>query len=255
MTPESAIDFKQLDQKEVLQDGAIEEYDKGMSFFFSELVDLNTIIYLAERIVEFPFDLFVSRDDQIFWSVVMASFHNSAVLTITRLATDQKNNVFTLPHFKNRVLELVKEDFKAPFQRQLRKTRFDNKVSALLTKTKNLRHHRIGHTTRDFVTGNIKVFRPNLSELKELRDALNSLLDALAFNVEYSMLPIPYDSRVLPKRKTDIEMILDSIAKESKYLNMSERFPERWRYRRRSLAPEKLTALNEYRRKFGMPEV
>src|SRR6266436_7758030 len=84
-----AMDISQLIPKDVLKDEAFEEYDAGIGFFFSTLVDLNTIIYLAEQIIAFPFDLFVPRDDQTFFSVVMQSFYDSAVLTITKLATDQ----------------------------------------------------------------------------------------------------------------------------------------------------------------------
>ncbi len=42
------MDISQLNPKDVLKDGAFEEYDAGMGFLFSDLVDLNTIIYLAE---------------------------------------------------------------------------------------------------------------------------------------------------------------------------------------------------------------
>ncbi|SRR6266481_10077370 len=65
------MDISQLNPKDVLEDGAFEEYDAGMGFLFSDLVDLNTIIYLAEQIIAFPFDLFVSPDDQTFFSMVM----------------------------------------------------------------------------------------------------------------------------------------------------------------------------------------
>ncbi|HEY2922103.1 MAG TPA: hypothetical protein VGK77_24245, partial [Candidatus Binatia bacterium] len=85
---------------------------------------------------------------------------------------------------------------------------------------------------------------------------LNSLLNALAFNVEYSMLPIPYDARARrPSEKTDIEEILDGIAKNSFFLNMPERYPERWRYRRPNLSGDKLDAFNHYRRKLDLSEV
>jgi hypothetical protein len=255
MTPDPAIDLHNLNPKDLLNDDAFEEYDSGMGFFFSELVDLNTIIYLAEQIVAFPFDLFATRDNQTFFSMVLASFHDSAILAITRLVTDQKGDLFTLIRFKNRVRELVKEEFRPAFELRLKNARFDNKVSALLAKARDLRDHRIGHITRDFVAGNIRVFRPNLSELRELRDALNSLLDALAFNVEYAMLPLPYDDRVRPRTKPDIEEILDNLAKNSHYLNLPEQYPERWKYRRPHLSKEDLDALNHYRRKFAMSEV
>jgi hypothetical protein len=227
-----------------------------MGFLFADLVDLNTIIYLAEQIIAFPFDLFVSPDDQTFFSVVMHSFSDSAVLTITKLATDQAGDLFTLLTFKNRVRELIKPEYRATFDARLKEARFDSETKTMLTKAKDLRNHRIGHTTRDFVAGDIKLFRPSISQLRDLRDALNTLLDSLAFNVEYSMLPIPYDSRVLRHHeKTDIEEILDGIAKNSFFLNMPERYPERWKYRRPSLSGNKLKSFNHYRRKFDLPEV
>jgi hypothetical protein len=153
----------------------------------------------------------------------------------------------------------VKPEFREAFDVYLAEARFDNGVIRLLTRVKDLRTHRIAHITRDFVSGNVKLFRPNLLELVELRNALNSLLNALAFNVEYQMLPIPYDDRVLRSNrsaiKTDIEEILDCIAKNSFYLHMPERYPERWRYRRPHLDDEKLSILNQYRRKFDLPDV
>jgi hypothetical protein len=39
------MDISQLSPKDVLKDGAFEEYDAGMGFLFSDLIDLNTIIY------------------------------------------------------------------------------------------------------------------------------------------------------------------------------------------------------------------
>lgn len=250
------IDISQLDPKDVLKDGAFEEYDAGIGFFFSDLVDLNTIIYLAEQIIAFPFDLFVSRDDQTFFSVVMHSFYDSAVLTITKLATDQAGDLFTLLRFKNRVRELIKPEYRDAFDARLKEASFDSETRALLAKAKDLRNHRIGHTTQDFVAGNIRVFRPDISQLKDLRDALNSLLNSLAFNVEFGLLPIPYDSRTLRQQeKTDIEEILDGIAKNSRFLNMPERYPERWKYRRPNLGGDRLKSFNHYRRKFGLPEV
>src|SRR2546425_2778845 len=125
MSAQVAIDVDALGPTDVLQDGTFEEYEAVMGFFFSELVNLNTIIYLAEQIVAFPFDLFASRDDQTFFSVVMASFYDSAILTVTRLATDQKGDLFTLTRFKNRVRELVKKEYRGPFELRLKETRFE----------------------------------------------------------------------------------------------------------------------------------
>ena len=115
-----AITLSGLNPKDVLQDGAFEEYDAGMGFFFSELVDLNAIIYLAEEIVQFPLDLFIPRDSQIFFYLVMRSFHDSAILIITRLVTDQKGDLFTLLRFKNRIRELIKSEYRDAFEAVLK---------------------------------------------------------------------------------------------------------------------------------------
>ena len=81
-----------------------------------------------------------------------------------------------------------------------------------------MRNHRVAHTTADFVSGNVTLYRPNLDELKALCNALNLLLDALSFNAEPMRLPIPYHPNVVhtvgSDPKTDIEKILDSVAKD-----------------------------------------
>lgn len=252
------MNISNLNAKDVLEETGLNEYEAGMGFFYSELVELNTIIYLAEQIVQFPFDLFTAPDDTIFFSIVMGSFHDSSILIITRLATDQAGDLFTLPRFKNRVRELIRPEFRASFDTRLRDERFDKEVKSLFDKAKELRRHRIAHTTQEFISGNVKLSRPNISELRGLRDALNSLLDALSFSMEYMMLPIPYHPEVTHPaggdHKTDIEKILDCIARDSLILNMPEKHPERWSRRRAHLGEEKINKINLFRRRFGLPE-
>ncbi|MDE2058834.1 MAG: hypothetical protein KGJ27_03785 [candidate division NC10 bacterium] len=235
------------------------EYEKGMVFFYSGLVELNIILDLAERIINFPFDLFVFQDRTIFFTMVMQSFYDSAILIITRLATDQKGNVYTLRRFKNRVKELVKPEFKTSFEALLKKARFDATINNLLKRAEQLRTHRIAHTTQDWILGKVRISRPNISELQALRTALNSLFDALSFEVKYNMLPLAYDPRVLPasggKEKTDIEELLDCIARNSRLLNMPETHPDRWSRRRARLTGDQIKQVNHYRRKFNLSEV
>jgi hypothetical protein len=218
-----------LNAEIVLEEEGLSEYKAGMEFFYSELVELNTILYLAEQVIDFPFELFAHPDKTIFFDVVMRSFHDSAILLITRLATDQKGDLYTLTCFKNRVRELVKPEFKDSFDERLREVRFDREVNLLLEKAEELRRNRIAHTTKNLMSGSIEVSRPTVSELKVLRDALNSLIDAISFNAGHVMLPIPYAPDVLYSsgndESTDIEDLLDCIARNSHLLNMPERYP------------------------------
>lgn len=247
-----------LQAKDILAEAGLGEYEKGMNFFYSELVKLNIILYLAECIINFPFNLFVFQDRTIFFTMVMQSFYDSAILIITRLATDRKGDPYTLRRFKNRVRELVKPEFKTLFEASLKKARFDATVRDLLNRAKQLRD-RIAHTTQDWILGKERISRLNIPELQALRNALNSLLDALSFEVKYNMLPLAYGPRVLPasgdKEKTDIEELLDCIARNSRLLNMPETHPDRWSRRRARLTGDQIKQVNHYRRKFNLSQV
>lgn len=253
------MNISNVDAEAMLVENAVTEYEEGMGFFYSELIDLNVNIYILDRIAEFPFDLFVAPDDRIFWDLVIRNFFNAGVLTITRLATDNAVDLHTLISFKNRVRELVKPEYKQALDDRLRQARFDRETHALLERARQLRVSRIAHTRKGRASEVAETPRIDFTGLKSLRDALNSLLDALSFNVEYRMLPIPYDPQVIhpagSDTRTDIEKILDSLARDSYFLNMPERNPERWRHRRGVTSEEKLRQLNYYRRKFNLPEV
>jgi len=248
-----------VNAKDVLEDDALVEYEEGLSFFYSELVGLNVNIYILDQVAQFPFDLFVPRDDRIFWDMVIRNFFSAGVLTITRLATDNAADLHTLISFKNRIRQLVKHEYKQSFDTRLRQARFDRETHALLESARQLRVNSIAHTRKNRVPEGAESIRINFSELKALRDALNLLLDALSFNVENMVLPIPYNPKVLhpagSDARTDVEKILDCLARDSYLLNMPERNPERWRHRRERLSDEAIRQVNSYRQKFNLPAV
>lgn len=250
--------FSSLKTEDIIEENSLAEYNAGMNFFYSELVDLNTIIYLAEKIIEFPFEVFAHPDKTIFFSVTMSSFYNSAILIITRLATDKEGDLYTLLRFKNRVRELIKPEYKIEFDNNLKNFRFNSNLKQILERARHLRLNRIAHTTNQYVQGSLTLSRPNIIELKELRDALNALLGGISFNTEHMMLPVPYDTRFVQRQEqepTDIEELLDSVAKNSYVLNMPETHPERWRHRHLRMSEEKLQQINLYRLKFGLTKV
>jgi hypothetical protein len=70
------------------------------------------------------------------------------------------------------------------------------------------------------------------------------------------MLPIQYHPEVQHPpgydSRPDIEIILDNIAKNSPLLNLPEKSPQAWKYRKDMLPETDLELLNKYRRKFKM---
>lgn len=249
-------DFSRLNVNDVLEKSSIGEYQENMNFFWFQLTKLNTDIFILKKISEFPFGIFCSHQDTIFFSRVGWNFFENSVLIITKLATDEGEDLHTLVQFKNWVLNHIKSEYKTDFRQKLREVKFNLGSKNIFNKAKDLRDSVIAHFKRENLE---QIPELNLSELKTLRDKLNSLFDALCFNVAYEMLPLSYSERVIrPKgvdHRTDIEVILDLIAKNSDLLNMPERSPEVWNYHKEIYDKEGRKIINKYRKKINLPEV
>ncbi len=249
-------DFSSLYEDVVLEKGSIDEYQKTIDFFWDELTKLNTNIFIIKKIFEFPFDLFCSPQNRIFFSRVVWNLYENSVLIITKLATDAGGDLHTLRQFKNWVFKQIKSEYKSDFRQKLREVKFDSRTNNIFSKAKDLRDNVFAHFNRDKLE---QMPNLSLSELEELKDKLNSLFDALLFNAEYEMLPPSYsDNVILPKEvayQTDIEDILDLIAKNSELLNMPGRDPEVRKYHKENYDEEAIEKINKYRKKFSLPEV
>jgi hypothetical protein len=252
----SDVDLARLKAEDAVFELALPEYQRGMSTFFGELVHLNLNIYFIERILEFPSNLFCERDDA-FLPLVVRNFVDVSLLIITRIVADKSKRSFTLTQFRNRLLnEFLRREFRKSLQLRLKETRFEMQTKRLINKAVQIRNALVAHLTEDVVRGDLEVERLYLADLKEMRDALNSLLGALALGTEYFLLPLNYHPSVEnPKGfRNDIERLLDSIARESPFFNYPERRAETWKFRRARLSEKDIEALNHYRRKLGLPE-
>lgn len=234
-------------------------YERGMKVFYLQLVHLNTNIFILQRIANFPFGLLSTPEESIFFRMVLENFVSASLLIITRIATDQGKDVFTLPRFKNWVRQHIRREYRADFDARLKEVKFDKNTKALLVKAQEVRDRHIAHLTMDIVAGTPPAAKVFLCELVLLRDALNPLLDALAFNVDHVLLPLEYTPWVSSsgqvRAQPDIEVLLDCVARRSVLLNMPDASPEEWIRERSRLSDEEIAILNRYRKKFNLPEV
>jgi hypothetical protein len=251
--------FTQLSAHNVLAEGSLPEYERGMEFFYRELVFLNTDIFIVEQILRFPLSLFATQDNTIFFGRVVDNFLNSGLLIVTKIATDNGPDLYTIRGFRNRLFQLVRPEYQTDFRDILRQSRFDQNTEDILGRARELRNGRIAHATQALAFQIPEQDRIDFAELVQLRDALNAQLDALSFNTEHMMLPIPYNSRVERRaggnHSTDIEEVLDAIARNSTLLNMPEQEPQDWSFQRAALTGSQINHLNHYRRKFKLSEV
>lgn len=241
--------------EEALRAEFIEEYRQNMDFFYYHLVELHTNIYIIDKILQFPFKLFTSHDERIFFRQVVVNFFDICLLTITKLIKDQGEDIYTLDKHKTNLLtKYLKPEYQDAYKERLREGKFDAYTKQLLDKAVNLRDKRIAHFLQDYREQfSQKIPDPeqlSFSELKKLCDELNRLFHICSLNAHYSMLDVSYDGKA-----ADIDKLLDSIARNSRVLNMPEQDPQMWKQGKRpQLSEQELAQFNFYRKKFGLPE-
>jgi len=253
------MDFTTLAPEDVLEPDVLPYYKEGLEFFHLQLAHLNSTIFVMDHVITFPYHLFSHANETLFFKLVFNNFFHASVLVITRMATDQGEEFFTLPRFKNRLRRSVKHLYLKEFDNHLRSLRFDASTRQLLRKAENLRHTKVAHTLE------ATIFQPNsedalrFGDLKALRDRLNDLLSGLSFHTDLLMLPPQYSGRVQhpaeSDSRSDIEKLLDLVAEHSELIRLPESSPQMWAIQRRYTTSDDLALLNRYRSKFKMPEV
>ncbi|GAH17866.1 unnamed protein product, partial [marine sediment metagenome] len=117
--------FKSLTEKEIILPEYFKDYKGGMEFFHNELTTLNTNIFIINKIIKFPFDIFCYPDDRTFFSMVINNFFEYSIIIISRLFKDTGNNCFTLPEFKKRIiLKYIKPEYKKDFISRIKEVNF-----------------------------------------------------------------------------------------------------------------------------------
>ncbi|HKV58519.1 MAG TPA: hypothetical protein VJO32_09555, partial [Ktedonobacteraceae bacterium] len=164
-----------------LKDDQVTPYKEQMNHLYRALVELNINIYIIERLIDFPADLFAEgrTSDGFFFPLTVKNNVEASTLLITKVATDDSKEVISLPVLIRRLPYMVKREFQQALKDLPNAINFDQKTQELLVKAKSIRDTRIAHfdrkPTRDRLT---------FSEIKALRDELNALLQALSFDVE-----------------------------------------------------------------------
>ncbi len=246
----------------------LDDYKKWIETIWKEVLRLNSYIHCIKRITEFPFGL-LQHNPSPFWTLVKESMCDSLEMAINRI-TDKSRNTVTLKKFKKEIICHLKNE---EYKEQLNKTwdvlfgeiDTDNTDETDLKSTlKKLRHRRnkiIVHPDIDFNINasdeDIKKLDVSLPEIYNLTKRLNSLFQLLnlghifrktALGIDFSDLYYPPDA----KDPSDIEILLDTIAKESPVMHMPKKELESWLLHRKLLLHDsQIEIFNKYRKKFG----
>jgi hypothetical protein len=256
------VDIASLRPEEVLRPEALPEYSNAMQLFQDELTRLNADLFVAEKFIRFPLDLFADLGRQDFFHLVIHNFLQAAVLILTRLTTDQDSDCYTLVRFHNWVVQSLRPEHSEAVFARLREADFSRRTEKVLKKVKDIRNDLIAHLKVS--TGEQGHLTPpehagvSLTQLKTLRDDVVSQFDALSFGCGYHTWVLQYSPLVTRPHATDarsdVERVLDSVAKDSALFNLPESRPDYWPIARATLGPQAVEGLNAYRRKLGFPD-
>ena len=254
--------LKEIDPSQIIKKSSLRYYNKRRYLIWSQLVYLNCYIFLLYKLLNFPVDLFVEPIKQNIFVFVKQSLFGSSLLIITNLAADPRKDVLTIRRFRDEIVtKYIKDKYLQSLWDSLRNNNFkkitrDIGERAIFIRNKYLAHLDINSNLKPKISENISISFP---EVKIFCEQLNKLFSILCFGEGFSFLPIDYEPMVIhPEgvdKRSDIEYILDLIAKDSDILNMPESNWQGWKIYKQNLTKEGLDIINQYRKKFGMCEV
>jgi len=257
---------EQLSPESLLRSECLKQYRLEKDTIHGELLSMNMYVLFMRKMADFPFSVLHSHPILFgFWDVVFVSLFETSISIIYRVCFDTKKGQLTLVRFKETILKCFADaQARSEFEQQCKETSFEISRDEYASQLRSLRHERIAHFNRDRVANAQTVVpeinRVSLSNIEEIRDAVNEYFRVLSLGHEFGMLLMQY----LPEYSlfgedqgvTDIDKLLDYVAEQSPVLRMPEDQPTFWpTYRQENLANDDVRVLNEWRQKFGLPPV
>lgn len=254
------MDINDKKPEDVLKKEFLEQYKELHEDIWQRLIYVHTNIIILEKIESFPFwDRFYPPHENIFWSMVYQNFMYASIVMLHALTDDNGSDTHTLLKFKNKILANMKEDsMKAEYQEKLDYARLDPSLNDIRDKIAKMRRNIIAHRLFD-KNNKIKlqsVKRVTVSEIRQVYNDIERLFRVCSFGSEFiTSFYLPDATCGGKPIRTDIENILDLIVKNSNWLNEPEQNPEAWQATKKYKSHDEIKELNEWRNKFGMPEV
>jgi hypothetical protein len=254
-------DMEIIRASELIREEWLPEYEKQREIIHGQLVGLNTYLFTLERIEEFPFRVFFpAYDDRIFWQTTRNALVEIIVIRMWRIGVDRRKDVLTLKNFKDDIWANLKDNTAGQiFQGKLEHVDFDNQIQTLNERLTELRHNYFAHfnkslnlTPKPEKIANIAV---SLSDFKNFIVIIRKLFDVLCFEHHHDLWLWAYSQYRRENQETDVDKLLDGVARNSDLLNLPETAPDIWTGIVAELSDYDLAIINKYRLKFRLPSV
>lgn len=251
------------DPAQLIQTSYLKTYEQDIEYLWGSLVELNTNMFILEKVLKFPFHLF-NLEYTLFWKILKTNLYEICTLLTAKLATDRDYRVLTLQKFKDNVRKhFAKDEHRDLLDQELKYIGLEKVISGFRNRIDTLRNRKIAHHDKDWLQNQtvpmLNEIALNFSELQSICLKINQYFYLLCFSVKYSVEYVEYSTKIQhpsgTDTRSDIEVILDGLAFNSPLLNMPEQQKEFWPHQRETLSKDDIRILNEYRNKFGLDSV
>ncbi|HWR84009.1 MAG TPA: hypothetical protein VN285_11975 [Candidatus Deferrimicrobium sp.] len=240
-----------------------EEYERFLDALWRQVIYLNSNVFIIKRITSHPWNLFTLKDNH-FWLLTFYSMFDSSVMIVNRICLDAARDVLTIPKLKTEILKQIKGSrLAADFRKRLKEISFERNMKFAKSWLKERRDKRIAHfqylnSPEKWAVDYQQLVRL-AEDLPKICEIINSFFDALCFGGGRRKVLGDYGGDIIYPEdmdsRADITILLDWIAEHDPLLRMPEEQPKGWPYYRENLSADDLKTLNEYRKKFRLPEV
>ena len=133
--------------EDVIDDDWLQEYIQQRQTLWLQLIDLNCNVFLIEKILHFPFSLFLYiTDEEIFWQRTINALIDSSILIIWKIAVDKHQHALTLNRFKDDVLDhICDSEAEKELHSELHEVDFDRQVAQISRKIEFARQNYVAH--------------------------------------------------------------------------------------------------------------
>jgi hypothetical protein len=222
--------------KDVIDDKFLNIYKDECDAIHGKLVFVKNGLFVVEKILDFPFDLFTEKDDRFFWKLTLHAFFDSMIMSLWTIIQDTGDpksgtKTLTLRHLRNKARTSCEHggyqrlDINADVKRQLKddleSVYFEKRIRELIAAITRVRNRHIAHFDYDTQMGLVSEkerveYGFDLRDLQKTLEIAYALFCVLTFDNYYLLEFPPYHpSLTLMGFPTDIDKLLDSVALRS----------------------------------------
>lgn len=244
----------------VLLAEGLPEYRNAQEGIAGQLFWLNTCLIILRKLHEFPFS-FLGEDPSPLWTTIEHALVDESILCVWWVWVDAHGG--TLGRLRNHVWKQLRNDSLRDTLRKALKEMAVPNPAAHERLIREIRNSYIAHfdlakhvsPTR----ADVEARAITLNQLEDFARQLNDLFDLLCMSEGWFLRPLEYDASVVAGSgagaRPDIDRVLDLLAKDSFTVNLPERDPVRWYWEKQRITDADREKLNDFRLRFGLPQV